>query len=167
MLELNLTDANISTVIWATGYSFDFSMVRLSIFDGDGYPVQKRGITDYPGLHFVGLPWLHNARSGLLFGTAQDADHIAAAIHAEGPRRRARTVPKQTPTASTTNLEFAGRVALVTGGTSGIDAATARRLSELGAKVVITGRRLREGRLLVNEIKRGGGCAAFFQADLN
>lgn len=33
--------------------------------------------------------------------------------------------------------------------------------------MVITGRRLREGRLLVDEIKRNGGCAAFFQADLS
>src|SRR6516165_9220684 len=65
------------------------------------------------------------------------------------------------------NLEFTGKVALIIGGTSGIGAVTARRVAELGAKVVITGRRLREGRLLVNEIKRNGGCAAFFQADLS
>jgi NAD(P)-dependent dehydrogenase (short-subunit alcohol dehydrogenase family) len=59
------------------------------------------------------------------------------------------------------------RVALITGGTSGIGAATARRMAELGAKVVVTGRRQREGRLLVEEISRNGGCAAFFQADLS
>ena len=82
--KLSLADADIRTVIWATGYSFDFSMVHLPVFDGDGYPIQKRGITDYPGLYFVGLPWLHNAKSGLLFGLAQDAEHIAAAIK-EGP----------------------------------------------------------------------------------
>jgi putative flavoprotein involved in K+ transport len=35
--ELNLNNANIKTVIWATGYSFDLSMVQLPIFDGDGY----------------------------------------------------------------------------------------------------------------------------------
>ena len=65
------------------------------------------------------------------------------------------------------NLEFAGRVALITGGNSGIGAATARRLAELGAQVVITGRRQSEGRLLVNEIGRNSGSAAFIQADLS
>jgi len=97
--ELNLVDANITTVIWATGYSFDFSMVQLPIFDSDGYPMQERGITDYPGLYFVGLPWLHNARSGLLSGLAQDAGHIAAAIDQEALRRQSRRrPPKQAAT---------------------------------------------------------------------
>jgi NAD(P)-dependent dehydrogenase (short-subunit alcohol dehydrogenase family) len=59
------------------------------------------------------------------------------------------------------------KVALITGGTSGIGAATARRMAELGANVVVTGRRQREGRLLVSDISRNGGCAAFFRADLS
>ena len=66
-----------------------------------------------------------------------------------------------------TDLEFAGKVALITGGNSGIGAAAARRLAELGAQVVITGRRQREGQMLVNDIKRNGGSAAFIQADLS
>src|SRR5258706_15131880 len=65
------------------------------------------------------------------------------------------------------NLEFAGKVALVTGGNSGIGAATARRLAELGARVVITGRRQSEGRLVVTDIERNSGSAAFIQADLS
>jgi NAD(P)-dependent dehydrogenase (short-subunit alcohol dehydrogenase family) len=65
------------------------------------------------------------------------------------------------------NLEFAGRVALITGGNRGIGAATAKRVADLGAQVVITGRRQSEGRLLVNDIRRNGGSAAFIQADLS
>jgi A-factor type gamma-butyrolactone 1'-reductase (1S-forming) len=65
------------------------------------------------------------------------------------------------------NLEFAGRVALITGGNSGIGAAAARRVAELGAQIVVTGRRQSEGRLLVNDIKRNNGSAAFIEADLS
>ena len=64
------------------------------------------------------------------------------------------------------NLEFSGKVALITGGNTGIGAAAVRRLAELGARVVITGRRQSEGRSLVSEIRRNGGSAAFIQADL-
>jgi NAD(P)-dependent dehydrogenase (short-subunit alcohol dehydrogenase family) len=67
----------------------------------------------------------------------------------------------------TTNAEFAEKVALVTGGTTGIGAAAARRLAELGAHVVITGRRQREGYMLVNDITRNCGSAAFIQADIS
>ena len=85
--ELDLKKSGIGSVIWATGYSFDFSMVRLPILDSDGYPVQRRGVTEYPGLYFLGLPWLHNARSGLIFGVSEDAayvaSHIAARQHSE------------------------------------------------------------------------------------
>jgi len=85
--ELYLEDANINTEIWATGYTFDFSIVQIPVFDEDGYPVGKRGITAYPGLYFIGLPWLHNAKSGLLFGVGQDAAHIAEDIN-RGPQQR-------------------------------------------------------------------------------
>jgi NAD(P)-dependent dehydrogenase (short-subunit alcohol dehydrogenase family) len=64
------------------------------------------------------------------------------------------------------SLELAERVALITGGNSGIGAAAARRVAELGAQVVVTGRRQNEGRSLVSDIKRNGGSAAFIQADL-
>ena len=65
------------------------------------------------------------------------------------------------------SLEFVGKVALITGGNSGIGAAAARRVAELGAQVVVTGRRQSEGRLLVSDIKRNSGSAAFIQADLS
>jgi putative flavoprotein involved in K+ transport len=78
--ELDLKQANVKSVIWATGYSFDFGLVRLPILDADGYPIQQRGVTAYPGLYFVGMPWLHNARSGLIFGVSEDAWHVASHI---------------------------------------------------------------------------------------
>ena len=78
--ELSLQSAGITTIIWAIGYRFDFSLVKLPIFDSDGYPVQKRGVTNYPGLFFVGLPWLYKLKSGLLVGVGEDADFVASAI---------------------------------------------------------------------------------------
>jgi putative flavoprotein involved in K+ transport len=81
--SLNLRHAGISNVVWATSYGFDFSMVKLPVLDADGYPLQRRGVTSYPGLYFVGLPWLYNARSGLLCGADQDAAYVARAILAD------------------------------------------------------------------------------------
>jgi putative flavoprotein involved in K+ transport len=80
--ELNLEEAGISTIIWATGYSFDFSFVKLPVVDADGYPLQKRGVTEDEGLYFLGMPWLHSRRSGILFGVGDDAAYIAAHIAA-------------------------------------------------------------------------------------
>jgi putative flavoprotein involved in K+ transport len=80
--ELNLRASGVSTVIWATGYAFDFSLVRLPIVDADGYPIQKRGVMNYDGLYFLGMPWLHSRRSGILFGVGDDAAYLAAHIAA-------------------------------------------------------------------------------------
>ena len=80
--ELDLRAAGIQTIIWAMGYRFDFNLVKLPIFDSEGYPVQQRGVTDYPGLFFVGLPWLSKFKSGLLVGMGEDAEFIASAIAA-------------------------------------------------------------------------------------
>ena len=84
ILDLDLKSEGITSVIWATGYKFDFSMVKLPVFDEDGYPVQKRGVTEYPGLYFIGLPGLHTRKSGLLHGVGDDAAHVASAIATNG-----------------------------------------------------------------------------------
>jgi putative flavoprotein involved in K+ transport len=57
-------------------------MVKLPVADGDGFPVQTRGMTAYPGLFFVGLPWLHTAKSGLIYGLSEDARYIADRVAA-------------------------------------------------------------------------------------
>jgi putative flavoprotein involved in K+ transport len=78
---LDLEDAGVNIIIWATGYNYDFeSLVRFPIWDEFGYPVQRRGITEEPGLYFLGLHWLHTLKSGLFAGIADDAAHVAAHI---------------------------------------------------------------------------------------
>jgi len=64
------------------------------------------------------------------------------------------------------NVKLNGKVALVTGGTSGIGKATAMAFTRAGAKVVLTGRREKEGAQVVAEIKKLGGDAAFVRADV-
>ena len=78
--SLDLAVAGITVVIWATGYNFDFSLVKLPVTDGDGYPIQKRGVTEFDGLYVLGMPWLHSRKSGILFGVGDDAAYLAAHI---------------------------------------------------------------------------------------
>ena len=80
--RLDLRAEGIGSVIWATGYSCDFSWIDLPVIDGAGEPVHRGGITDVPGLYFLGLQWLSRMNSSFLSGIGEDAarlaDHIVA-----------------------------------------------------------------------------------------
>jgi putative flavoprotein involved in K+ transport len=78
--ELSFNEAGITNIIWATGYSFDYSIVKLPVFDETGYPKQSGGVTEYPGLYFVGLLWLTKTKSSLLIGVGEDAEFISSKI---------------------------------------------------------------------------------------
>jgi putative flavoprotein involved in K+ transport len=74
--QIDLLKEKIYTVIWATGYKYDFSWIEIPVFDERGYPIYERGVTDKDGLYFVGLHWLHTWGSGLFYSVGQDAEHI-------------------------------------------------------------------------------------------
>lgn len=80
ILELDLQAAGITSVLWATGYAFDYSLVGLPVTDEDGFPITQRGVTRYPGLYFLGMPYLYKQKSGLLFGIGEDAEYLAEHI---------------------------------------------------------------------------------------
>jgi putative flavoprotein involved in K+ transport len=80
--ELDLAAAGVTSIIWATGYDFDFSLVKLPVFDEAGFPVQHMNETAYHGLFFVGMPYLTSQKSGLLLGVGDDAQDIARRIAA-------------------------------------------------------------------------------------
>ena len=80
--SLDIDEAGITSVIWATGYGLDFSWVHCGEFDERGVPVHDRGVSPVPGLYFLGLPFLHNARSSFFWGVGDDAAHIARQLTA-------------------------------------------------------------------------------------
>lgn len=90
---------------------------------------------------------------------------LAAAI-AGGAAVAAPTLAGQSTRADRSALRFEGRVALVTGATSGMGAVTAQALAAEGAKVVFCGRRSAEGAAVERRIGEAGGDALFVQADV-
>jgi putative flavoprotein involved in K+ transport len=76
--ELDLREAGISSILWSNGYRPDYSWIDAPLFDEYGWPVQRRGVTEAPGLYFLGIHWLHTRRSSLLFGVGDDAGHVVS-----------------------------------------------------------------------------------------
>lgn len=84
LLELDLKAAGVTTIIWATGYAFDFGWLKLDAFDDRGRPVHERGVSKVPGLYFLGLPWLSRRASSFIWGVWHDAAYLAERIAGRG-----------------------------------------------------------------------------------
>jgi putative flavoprotein involved in K+ transport len=82
ILALDLKATGIAAIVWANGFRYDFDWVKVPVFDPNGAPVHRRGITKYPGLYFLGLRWLYKLKSAFLIGAgpAEDAAYIAERI---------------------------------------------------------------------------------------
>ena len=72
----------VDAVVWATGFRLDHSFVQLPVFDDGGRVRHRRGVTEVPGLYFLGLPWQHTRGSALLGWVKDDAQFIAERIDA-------------------------------------------------------------------------------------
>jgi putative flavoprotein involved in K+ transport len=80
--RLNLEDAGVSAVVWASGFRCNFDWVKLPIFGEAGEPVHRRGVTQCPGIYFLGLRWLYKRKSAFLLRAsgAEDAAYLAEQI---------------------------------------------------------------------------------------
>ena len=92
ILELDLRAAGITSIIWATGFGNDYDWLKLPLLDERGEPLHERGVTEFPGIYFLGLRWLYKRKSGFLSfgGPAEDATYLAeqiAARQSESPSR--------------------------------------------------------------------------------
>lgn len=80
LAELDLMQAGVTSVIWATGYAQDYGWLQVDAFDANGKPRHQRGVAQEPGIYFVGLPWLSRRGSAFIWGVWHDARHVAEQI---------------------------------------------------------------------------------------
>lgn len=78
--ELDLADAGITSIIWATGFRPDYDWLQVDAFDDGGKPRHTRGVAAEPGIYFLGLPWLSRRGSSFIWGVWHDAAHVAEHI---------------------------------------------------------------------------------------
>jgi putative flavoprotein involved in K+ transport len=76
------SELDVASVVWATGFRADHSWIDAPVFDEAGRVLHRRGVTDTPGLYFLGLSWQHTRGSALLGWVKDDAEYLAARIEA-------------------------------------------------------------------------------------
>jgi putative flavoprotein involved in K+ transport len=81
------SELEVDAVMWATGYRPDYAWIDLPLFDPDGRVRHRRGVTDVPGLYFLGLTWQHTRGSALIGWVKDDAAYIAEEIKTSYDRR--------------------------------------------------------------------------------
>ena len=77
---------DVDTVVWATGYRPDYSWIRLPVLGPDGHPRHQRGVTEFPGLYFLGMHNQYSRGSSLIYWVRHDAAYIASHIRARAAR---------------------------------------------------------------------------------
>jgi putative flavoprotein involved in K+ transport len=87
------SSSEVAVVVWATGYRPDYSWIDVPGVLRDHKVVHSRGVTDVPGLYFLGLPWQHTRGSALLGFVADDAAHVAAHVGRTAATQHSGPVP--------------------------------------------------------------------------
>jgi putative flavoprotein involved in K+ transport len=100
-------EIEVDAVIWATGFAPDHSWIELPVTGNDGRLRHRRGVSEVPGLYFLGLSWQHTRGSALLGFVADDAAFIAGRIEADlEPVAAARSTNPAPQTASLSEGAF-------------------------------------------------------------
>jgi putative flavoprotein involved in K+ transport len=73
---------DVGVVVWATGYRSDYAWIHIPGVVREGHVVHRRGVTEVPGLYFLGLSWQHTRGSALLGFVHEDAAFLADRIQA-------------------------------------------------------------------------------------
>jgi putative flavoprotein involved in K+ transport len=92
-------EVQVDAVIWATGYRPDYSWIDLPIVDENGRLRHRRGVTDVPGLLFLGLTWQWTRGSALIGWVKDDAAFLAERIAAL-QEAKTRVAPERAPEAA-------------------------------------------------------------------
>jgi putative flavoprotein involved in K+ transport len=74
------TSLEVGIVVWATGYRSDYSWIDIPGVTHEGHVIHRRGVTEIPGLYFLGLTWQHTRGSALLGFVGDDAAYLAGLI---------------------------------------------------------------------------------------
>lgn len=80
LAQLDLRDAGVTSVVWATGYRSDYGWLQVDALDERGRPRHQRGVSAEPGVYFLGLPWQSRRGSSFIWGVWHDARYLADAI---------------------------------------------------------------------------------------
>jgi putative flavoprotein involved in K+ transport len=75
--ELDVNTDGIGSVIWTSGYRPDYSWVNVPVFDDMGFPITSDGLSQVPGLYFMGVHWMRKGKSAILYGVGEDAEVVA------------------------------------------------------------------------------------------
>jgi putative flavoprotein involved in K+ transport len=77
-LTLDLRSGEIRAIVWATGFHPDLSWLDVPVLDRKGRVAHDGGVTAWPGLYLVGMPFLRRRKSSLIDGAAADARDLTA-----------------------------------------------------------------------------------------
>lgn len=80
VLEVDLAEAGITSIVWATGFNVDYSWLQVDALGENGRPQQQRGVSPEAGVYFLGLPWQSRRGSSFIWGVWHDAKYLADQI---------------------------------------------------------------------------------------